>query len=253
MQLPEKAIASLVKYYYGWKKTRTRTSLMDRQARKLKEDQKGDASDNGSDAGSEDEAAAGDAASGKIMNQVPDSRIDGKPRCENCCTTATAQFHHTNKGMLCSACYSFWRRTGTMKSNTGKRSAGTAGGADAGQTAHSRPQLAKQQKRKPPKGMYVDRTDLFNLAKGPPGTGEAMLKALDQDIVTFKRDVQINKQIISQTKHKISIEVGSADFTAVPEVRIAFVFACGFLFLPHIDFVMLISSASFSSGCATKD
>ena len=24
-----------VKYYYGWKKTRTRTSLMDRQARKL--------------------------------------------------------------------------------------------------------------------------------------------------------------------------------------------------------------------------
>ncbi|XP_064802969.1 REST corepressor 3-like isoform X2 [Oncorhynchus masou masou] len=33
--LPDKAISSLVKYYYSWKKTRSRTSLMDRQARKL--------------------------------------------------------------------------------------------------------------------------------------------------------------------------------------------------------------------------
>lgn len=215
MQLPEKAIASLVKYYYGWKKTRTRTSLMDRQARKLKEDQKGDASDNGSDAGSEDEG--GEGSGSKIMEQVPDSRVDGKPRCENCCTTATAQFHHTNKGMLCSACYSFWRRTGTMKSAANKR---TAGGADSGQSAHSRPVLAKQQKRKPPKGMYVDKGDLHQLAKGPLGTGEVMLRTLDQEIVSLKRQVQNNKQIISQTKHKISIEVGSTDFTAVPEVRI---------------------------------
>ena len=35
LQLPDKSIASLVKYYYSWKKTRSRTSLMDRQARKL--------------------------------------------------------------------------------------------------------------------------------------------------------------------------------------------------------------------------
>jgi len=33
--LPDKSIAALVKYYYSWKKTRTRISLMDRQARKL--------------------------------------------------------------------------------------------------------------------------------------------------------------------------------------------------------------------------
>ncbi|XP_067328577.1 REST corepressor 2 isoform X2 [Anolis sagrei] len=33
--LPDKLIPSLVKYYYSWKKTRTRTSVMDRQARKL--------------------------------------------------------------------------------------------------------------------------------------------------------------------------------------------------------------------------
>ncbi|XP_063321435.1 REST corepressor 2 [Pelmatolapia mariae] len=33
--LPDKLISSLVKYYYSWKKTRTRTSVMDRQARRL--------------------------------------------------------------------------------------------------------------------------------------------------------------------------------------------------------------------------
>ncbi|XP_028822664.1 LOW QUALITY PROTEIN: REST corepressor 2 [Denticeps clupeoides] len=33
--LPDKLISSLVRYYYSWKKTRTRTSVMDRQARKL--------------------------------------------------------------------------------------------------------------------------------------------------------------------------------------------------------------------------
>merc|ERR1719233_1800206 len=30
--LPDKSIADLVKYYYSWKKTRTRTSMMDKQA-----------------------------------------------------------------------------------------------------------------------------------------------------------------------------------------------------------------------------
>uniref|UniRef100_A0A452HLN0 REST corepressor 2 n=1 Tax=Gopherus agassizii TaxID=38772 RepID=A0A452HLN0_9SAUR len=33
--LPDKLIPSLVKYYYSWKKTRSRTSVMDRQARRL--------------------------------------------------------------------------------------------------------------------------------------------------------------------------------------------------------------------------
>ncbi|KAJ8955660.1 hypothetical protein NQ314_006857 [Rhamnusium bicolor] len=57
MHLPDKSIASLVKYYYSWKKTRSRTSLMDKQARKLntpKED--GVPSEAGSEAGSNEES-----------------------------------------------------------------------------------------------------------------------------------------------------------------------------------------------------
>lgn len=34
LQLQDKSIGSLVKFYYSWKKTRSRTSLIDRQARK---------------------------------------------------------------------------------------------------------------------------------------------------------------------------------------------------------------------------
>lgn len=52
-QLPDKTIASLVKYYYSWKKTRSRTSVIDRQQekQKLKE-----SSENGSENGSNEES-----------------------------------------------------------------------------------------------------------------------------------------------------------------------------------------------------
>ncbi|XP_054728249.1 REST corepressor isoform X2 [Anastrepha obliqua] len=51
--LPDKSIASLVKYYYSWKKTRHRQSVMDRQE-KAKASKEG--SENGSENGSNDES-----------------------------------------------------------------------------------------------------------------------------------------------------------------------------------------------------
>lgn len=57
--LPDKSIASLVKYYYSWKKTRSRTSLMDKQARKLTAPrEEGAASEAGSEGGSNEESDA---------------------------------------------------------------------------------------------------------------------------------------------------------------------------------------------------
>ncbi|XP_013102120.1 REST corepressor isoform X2 [Stomoxys calcitrans] len=52
--LPDKSIASLVKYYYSWKKTRHRQSVMDRQE-KVKASKEG-SSENGSDNGSNEES-----------------------------------------------------------------------------------------------------------------------------------------------------------------------------------------------------
>ncbi|GLV35837.1 CoRest [Carabus blaptoides fortunei] len=57
--LPDKSIASLVKYYYSWKKTRSRTSLMDKQARKLTAPrEEGAASEAGSEGGSNEDSDA---------------------------------------------------------------------------------------------------------------------------------------------------------------------------------------------------
>lgn len=41
LQLPDKSMASLVRFYYSWKKTRSKMSLIDRQTRKPKQE-KGD-------------------------------------------------------------------------------------------------------------------------------------------------------------------------------------------------------------------
>lgn len=43
--LPDKSIASLVKFYYSWKKTRSRTSVMDRQEKRKNEGTADNASD----------------------------------------------------------------------------------------------------------------------------------------------------------------------------------------------------------------
>ncbi|XP_015854673.2 REST corepressor 2 [Peromyscus maniculatus bairdii] len=61
--LPDKLIPSLVKYYYSWKKTRSRTSVMDRQARRLggrKDKEDSDELEEGRGAVSEGEPDTGD-------------------------------------------------------------------------------------------------------------------------------------------------------------------------------------------------
>ena len=57
-------------------------------------------------------------------------------------------------------------------------------------------------KRKPPRGMHLNYEDLVAIATGPPGQGDHILRALDAEIVTSKRQVQNNKQIISLHKAK---------------------------------------------------
>nr|CAD7587905.1 unnamed protein product [Timema genevievae] len=61
--LPDKSIASLVKYYYSWKKTRSRTSLMDRQARKLAVHRE-EGSEGGSELGSNTDSDSDEKVSG---------------------------------------------------------------------------------------------------------------------------------------------------------------------------------------------
>jgi hypothetical protein len=63
--------------------------------------------------------------------------------------------------------------------------------------------------------MYLNFEDLSTIANGPSGQGDAILKVLDSEVITLKRNVQNNKQIISQLKHKTA---GGIESYRIPEV-----------------------------------
>jgi len=137
--LPDKSIAALVKYYYSWKKTRTRTSLMDRQARKLT-------------------SVREDGTYGEESYPEPGSEEEEK------------EMRPT---------------TGPMRK-------------DGVKPKHAIFRKSSQ----PPKGMHINHDDLVGLATGPPGQGEAVLKSHDREIVSYKRHVQNNKQMLSSLRRR---------------------------------------------------
>ncbi|KAL3874067.1 hypothetical protein ACJMK2_037130 [Sinanodonta woodiana] len=179
--LPDKSIASLVKYYYSWKKTRSRTSLMDRQAKKLQSSRDIDSDEESDNSGS------------KKSDNEENSKENVKEEkgCSNCGVNLP-QLHSTPKGSLCNSCYQYWRRTGVMRVVGHKRH-------EHGQHRHN----PMKHKRKPPRGMYIQQEDLQKLVTGPVGQAEALIKSLDSELVSLKRLVQNNKQMLGLQKHKV--------------------------------------------------
>lgn len=214
--LPDKTIASLVRYYYSWKKTRSRTSLMDRQARKLAAHRE-EGSEGGSELGSNTDSDSDDKkwnihrgirrksgspprAAQNAEDGTQKEGGDGKNACANCGVSCT-HTHVTTKGNMCSTCYQHWRRTGSVRPTTGP--------VKRDRHIHS----LIRHKRKPPRGMYINHDDLVAMAAaGHPsssaaaqqGGGEQMLKAMDREIVSLKRLVQNNKQGLSALRRKTS-------------------------------------------------
>nr|CAI5856454.1 unnamed protein product [Callosobruchus analis] len=173
--LPDKSIASLVKYYYSWKKTRSRTSLMDKQARKLnapKED--GAPSEAGSEAGSNEESDHDDKGEGGA--------------CSNCGVICTVT-QNTSKGSYCNSCYQHWRRTGLSRPTSGPTSKRGCGGG-SGSGSNGGVSAAGRRKRKPPKGMYINHDDLAAMASG--NAGVTMLRAMDRELDSLQRQVSTN-------------------------------------------------------------
>ncbi|SPP89801.1 blast:REST corepressor [Drosophila guanche] len=86
--LPDKSIASLVKYYYSWKKTRHRSSAMDRQEKTMKACVK-DGSENGSEVGSNEESDNDDKTGhnkngeNNSSNSADSSCIGNNNNCDN--------------------------------------------------------------------------------------------------------------------------------------------------------------------------
>ncbi|XP_069359814.1 REST corepressor 1 isoform X3 [Maniola hyperantus] len=221
--LPDKSIASLVKYYYSWKKTRARTSLMDVVSEGRNPTGSGTGkreSGAGSEPGGSDKDSDNDEkrwtlhrgivrggkslpVSGPSLRAGQQGEGDGGEAGKWCtvCGIQCSQTTAHNSHKLCQACLVHARRTGTMRplcGPSGRRGPGS-----------------KQQryKHRLPRGIYINHDDLVAMATGPqpgdalqPGLvnqGEAMLKAMDREIISLKRQVQQNKQQLSAMKRKV--------------------------------------------------
>lgn len=191
--LPDKTIPSLVKYYYSWKKTRLRTSLMDRQARRLAGSRE-DGSDAASYGGSENDS---DMEVDNAENK--EEPTPGGP-CSSCGSPMT-QAYTSSKGSLCGSCYQHWKRSGGCKGAL----------APGGRKHHERQPPIRggvaANRRRPPRGMCLQYQDLVAMATGPQGQGDAILRAMDSELVALKRQVQNNKQMISQLRHKTAMGI----------------------------------------------
>uniref|UniRef100_A0A672GTP6 REST corepressor 3-like n=1 Tax=Salarias fasciatus TaxID=181472 RepID=A0A672GTP6_SALFA len=170
--LPDKSISSLVKYYYSWKKTRSRTSLMDRQARKLASRSNQDDSDEEMEDANPIEANDSDYDPNKeakkenpVEPPVPGSKM-ALGRREH----QTLQHRH-----------------------------------------HQRSRC------RPPKGMYLTQEDVVAVSCSA-SAANTLLRQLDMELVSLKRQVQNAKQMNSGLKHML--ECGIEEFrlpeTAVP-------------------------------------
>ncbi|XP_027138492.1 REST corepressor 3 isoform X1 [Larimichthys crocea] len=155
--VPDKSISSLVKYYYSWKKTRSRTSLMDRQARKLANRSNQDDSDE------EMEEA----------NPIEANDSDYDPNKE---TKKENQVEPVVPG---------------SKVALGRREHQTL------QHRHH-----QRSRCRPPKGMYLTQEDVVAVSCSA-SAANTLLRQLDMELVSLKRQVQNAKQMNSGLKHML--------------------------------------------------
>ncbi|GAA6234145.1 REST corepressor 1 [Lates japonicus] len=160
--LPDKSMASLVRFYYSWKKSRSKTSLMDRQTRKHKRERDD----------SDDEVEDGN------RNPPSDSEFD--------------QNKDDKKEVS----------SGSERSEV-KPAAGLKTGGKASQ----------RMKKRPPRGMFLNQQDVVSLSSS---SAQGLIRHLDCQLVSIKRQIQTIKQTNSTLKEKLSSGV---DEFRQPEVN----------------------------------
>ncbi|XP_056424201.1 REST corepressor 3 isoform X1 [Hyla sarda] len=156
--LPDKTIASLVKYYYSWKKTRSRTSLMDRQARKLASKNNNGESDEDVEEAHPKEAQDTDYDPKKEAKKEPSGETIIQP----------------------------------VKVALGRREYQSL------QHRHH----SQRSKCRPPKGMYISKDDVVAVSCSP-NAANTILRQLDMELISLKRQVQNTKQVNSALKQKL--------------------------------------------------
>ncbi|XP_003224107.2 REST corepressor 1 isoform X2 [Anolis carolinensis] len=163
--LPDKSIASLVKFYYSWKKTRTKTSVMDRHARKQKRERE--------ESEDEMEETNGTNPIDIEVEQNKESKKEVPP---------VEPIPQVKK------------------------------------EKHSSQAAKNRAKRKPPKGMFLSQEDVEAVSANATAA-TTLLRQLDMELVSIKRQIQNIKQTNSALKEKLE---GGIEQYRLPEVTLKF-------------------------------
>lgn len=169
--LPDKSIASLVRFYYSWKKTRSKTSVMDRHARKQKRER--EESDDGeensciSPGDAEFEPNKDEKKEGTSGPEKQDPKPAAVPKPANLAEKSV----HVKKEPQ----------------------------GIAGRNLH-------RAKKKPPKGMHLNADDVAAMSSSSPAA-VSVLRQLDMELIAIKRQIQSIKQHNSALREKLDTGV----------------------------------------------
>ncbi|XP_072350927.1 REST corepressor 3-like, partial [Scyliorhinus torazame] len=197
--LPDKLISSLVKYYYSWKKTRTRTSVMDRQARKLLH--KKEREDSNDEAEEVTVQIADDSDYEPDVKREISSAGSILPLFRN--VVASEELERVEVGSRTQG-----KRPGEPKPANGK-SISVKRESQSIQYRHHPP----RSKRRPPKDMYLSQEEVAGVSANP-NAATISLRQLDSQLISIKRQVQTIKQINSSLKQTLD---GGIDKLRPPE------------------------------------
>lgn len=168
--LPDKSIASLVRFYYSWKKTRSKTSVMDRHARKQKRDR--EESD-----GEENRCISPGVAEFEPNKDEKKEAISGPEKQDLKPAVVQKPVNLAEKSV-----------------HVKKEVQGLAG-----RNLH-------RAKKKPPKGMHLISDDVAAMSSSGPAT-VSVLRQLDMELVAIKRQIQSIKQHSSALREKLDTGV----------------------------------------------
>jgi len=212
--LPDKSMASLINYYYSWKKTRTRASLMERQTRRFAAKK--------SDSNGNSDAEVSESENAESNNRQDKKITDGDQRDEEsvvkadvgngecrkpCCQTdepsvfccmcyGELRNHSKNQDCiiidtvvndLCEECYYKYRQSGKK----------IEGNVELGDCFYS-PSADSQNRH-----ILFTYSDVSLLVEGTPEQGDLLLKCLDTQVQDKRREIQVKKQTLSQINEKI--------------------------------------------------
>jgi len=180
--LPDKSVASLVKYYYSWKKTRQKTSVMDFQEKNL---MKNGSSDKDSEKESNETS---DTEEKTASTQPPPEEKPTSSLLLECagCGVACSEVNGTVHGKLCNSCYQHFRRTGSLRPTSGPSCL----------NKRYRPSGSEKHKRHPPRGIYINHDDIVSLATASQSDTKQpdLLVGMEREIASHRSAIQTNLQ-----------------------------------------------------------